>query len=89
MMTFSSAFENLGFKSLKIVISMWSLIRPCWVDFFPRINTHVDMAIRATRVGVLCTETLTLKGNPSILSDWNAFDPKNIKVPDPTELFHF
>ena len=50
MMTFSSAFENLGFKSLKIVISMWSLIRPCWVDFFPRINTHVDMAIRATRV---------------------------------------
>ena len=50
MMTFSSAFENLGFKSLKIVISMWSLIRPCWVDFFPRINTNVNMAIRATRV---------------------------------------
>ena len=54
MMSFSSAFENLGFKSLKIVISMWSLIRLCWVDIFPRINTHADMAIRATRVGENC-----------------------------------
>ena len=33
------------------LISVWSLIRPCWVDIFLKINTRVDMAIRATRVG--------------------------------------
>ena len=38
--------KHLGQKS----INVWSLIRLCWVDFFPRINTRVDTAIRATRV---------------------------------------
>ena len=37
-------------KFLEKLIIMWSLIRPCWVDFSSKLNRHVDMIIRATRV---------------------------------------
>ena len=29
---------------------MWSLIKPCWLDFFGKINRRVDMIIRTSRV---------------------------------------
>ena len=38
-------------KFLEKLIIMWSLIRPCWVDFSSKLNRHVDMIIRTTRVG--------------------------------------
>ena len=31
------------------LINGWSLIRPCWLDFFKKINRRVDMIIRATK----------------------------------------
>ena len=37
-------------KFLEKLIIMWSLIRPCWVDFSSKLNRHVDMIIRAIRV---------------------------------------
>ena len=40
-------FQKLFGQNL---INVWSLIRPCWVDFFPKINTRVDTAIWAARV---------------------------------------
>ena len=38
------------FEFFEKLIIMWSLIRPCWVDFSSKLNRHVDMIIRATRV---------------------------------------
>ena len=34
------------------LINVWSQIRPCWLDFFQKINRRVDMIIRATRVKI-------------------------------------
>ena len=42
--------ENIYSKHFEKLISMWSLIRPCWVDFSSTLNRHVDMIVRATRV---------------------------------------
>ena len=40
--------KNFGSK----LINVWSLIRPCGVEFFSEINRRVDTLIRATRVKV-------------------------------------
>ena len=34
------------------LINVWSLIRPCGLEFFWEINRRVDMLIRATRVNI-------------------------------------